>query len=231
MPAAPERRKVTYDLPQLEEILEETYGVIVYQEQVIQIFNKVAGFTLGEADMVRRAMGKKKIEVMVANKEKFLAGARANNVSPAKAQKLWELVDQFAGYGFNKSHSAAYALVAYHTAYLKTHYPVEFMSALLTAEIGNQDKLTRYLAECKDMGIGILPPDVNSSDLVFTPDGKAIRFGLTAIKNVGPTAIESVLAARQKLGRFDNLVEFCEHVDLRLLEQTRSGEPHQGRGV
>ncbi len=213
------KRKVTYDLPQLEAILEETYGVIVYQEQVIQIFNKVAGFTLGEADVVRRAMGKKKIEVMVANKEKFLAGARTNNVSVAKAQKLWDLVEQFAGYGFNKSHSAAYALVAYHTAYLKTHYPVEFMSALLTAEIGNQDKLTRYLAECKDMGIGILPPDVNSSDLVFTPAGNAIRFGLTAIKNVGPTAIESVLAARQKLGRFENLVEFCEHVDLRLLNK------------
>jgi len=213
------KRKVTYELPQLEAILEETYGVIVYQEQVIQIFNKVGGFTLGEADVVRRAMGKKKIEEMVANKEKFLAGARKNSVSAAKAQKLWDLVEQFAGYGFNKSHSAAYALVAYHTAYLKTHYPVEFMSALLTSEIGNQDKLTRYLAECKDMGIGILPPDVNSSDLAFTPAGNAIRFGLTAIKNVGSTAIESVLAARQKLGRFDNLVEFCEHVDLRLLNK------------
>jgi DNA polymerase-3 subunit alpha len=213
------KKKVTYDIPQLEEILQETYGVIVYQEQVIQIFNKVAGFSLGEADVVRRAMGKKKIEVMVANKEKFLEGARANNVSVAKAQKLWDLVEQFAGYGFNKSHSAAYALVAYHTAYLKTHYPVEFMSALLTAEIGNQDKLTRYLAECKDMGIGILPPDVNASDLVFTPDSGAIRFGLTAIKNVGPTAIESVIAARQKLGRFENLMEFCENVDLRLLNK------------
>ena len=213
------KRKVTYDLPQLQEILEETYGVIVYQEQVIQIFNRVAGFTLAEADVVRRAMGKKDIEKMVANKEKFLAGARQNNVAAAKAQKLWDLVEQFAGYGFNKSHSAAYALVAYHTAYLKTHYPVEFMAALLTAEIGNQDKLTRYLAECKDMGIGILPPDVNSSGLVFTPEGKSIRFGLTATKNVGPTAIESVLAARQKLGRFENLVEFCEQVDLRLLNK------------
>ena len=135
------KKKVTYDIPLLEEILQETYGVIVYQEQVIQIFNKVGGFSLGEADVVRRAMGKKKIEVMVANKEKFLEGARAKNVSVAKAQKLWDLVEQFAGYGFNKSHSAAYALVAYHTAYLKTHYPVEFMSALLTAEIGNQDKM------------------------------------------------------------------------------------------
>jgi DNA polymerase-3 subunit alpha len=213
------KRKVTYDLPQLEEILEETYGVIVYQEQVIQIFNKVGGFTLGEADVVRRAMGKKKIEEMVANKEKFLAGAKQNGVSVSKAQKLWDLVEQFAGYGFNKSHSAAYALVAFHTAYLKTHYPVEFMAALLSAEIGNQDKLTRYLNECKDMGIGILPPDVNSSDLAFTPAGENIRFGLTAIKNVGATAVESVLAARQKLGRFDNVVEFCENVDLRLLNK------------
>jgi DNA polymerase-3 subunit alpha len=213
------KRKVTYDAPQLQEVLEETYGVIVYQEQVMQILNKVAGFSLGEADVVRRAMGKKKIEVMVANKEKFLEGARKNNVSAAKAQKLWDLVEQFAGYGFNKSHSAAYALVAYHTAYLKTHYPVEFMSALLTSEIGNGDKLTRYLAECKDMGISILPPDVNSSDLAFTPDGQAIRFGLTAIKNVGTLAIESVLAARRKLGRFDNLMDFCENVDLRLLNK------------
>ena len=213
------KRKVTYDLPQLEEILQETYGVIVYQEQVIQIFNKVGGFSLGEADVVRRAMGKKKIEEMVANKEKFLAGAKQNGVSVAKAQKLWDLVEQFAGYGFNKSHSAAYALVAFHTAYLKTHYPVEFMAALLSAEIGNQDKLTRYLGECRDMGIGILPPDVNSSDLVFTPAGENIRFGLTAIKNVGATAVESVLAARRKLGRFDNVVEFCENIDLRLLNK------------
>jgi DNA polymerase-3 subunit alpha len=158
------RRRVSYDLPQLEEILAETYGVIVYQEQVIQIFNKVAGFTLGEADVVRRAMGKKKHEEMVANKEKFLAGARKNGVSASKAQKLWDLVEQFAGYGFNKSHSAAYALIAYHTAYLKAHYPVEFMAALLTSEIGNQDKLTHYLNECRDMSITILPPDVNSSD-------------------------------------------------------------------
>jgi DNA polymerase-3 subunit alpha len=213
------KKRVTYDLPQLKEILEETYGVIVYQEQVIQIFNRVAGFTLGEADVVRRAMGKKKHEEMVANREKFLAGAKKNNVPTAKAERLWELVEQFAGYGFNKSHSAAYALVAYQTAYLKTHYPVEFMSALLTSEIGNQDKLTKYLNECRDMNIPILPPDVNSSDLTFTPAGKSIRFGLTAIKNVGAAAIESVLAARHKLGRFDTLLQFCENVDLRLLNK------------
>jgi len=213
------KKRVVYDLPQLKEILEETYGVIVYQEQVIQIFNRVAGFTLGEADVVRRAMGKKKHEEMVANREKFLAGAKKNSVPTAKAERLWELVEQFAGYGFNKSHSAAYALVAYQTAYLKTHYPVEFMSALLSSEIGNQDKLTKYLNECRDMNILILPPDVNSSDLTFTPAGNSIRFGLTAIKNVGTAAIESVLAARLKLGRFDTMVQFCENVDLRLLNK------------
>src|SRR5208282_3378543 len=187
--------------------------------QVMQIANVIAGYSLGEADLLRRAMGKKIASEMDQQRERFMQGAAERKFSTDKAGHIFDLVEQFAGYGFNKSHSAAYALVAYHTAYLKTHYPVEFMAALLTAEIGNQDKLTRYLAECKDMGIGILPPDVNSSDLAFTPAGNAIRFGLTDIKNVGSTAIESVLAARQKLGRFDNLVEFCEHVDLRLLNK------------
>jgi DNA polymerase-3 subunit alpha len=213
------RRKATYELPQLKDILEETYGVIVYQEQVMQIAASVAGFTLGEADVLRRAMGKKKLEEMVAMREKFLAGARQNGVSAPKSQKLFELMEQFAGYGFNKSHSAAYALIAYQTAYLKAHYPVEFMAALLTSEIGNQDKLTHYLNECRDMGIKILPPDVNSSDLAFTPAGESIRFGLTAIKNVGEAAIDSVLSARWKLGRFDSLFQFCENVDLRLLNK------------
>jgi len=213
------RKRVTYDLPQLKDILEETYGVIVYQEQVIQIAASVAGFSLGEADILRRAMGKKKPEDMAAMREKFLAGARRNGVAAAKAEKLFELVKEFAGYGFNKSHSAAYAFIAYQTAYLKAHYPVEFMSALLSSEIGSQDKLTFYLNECRDMGIPILPPDVNSSQHAFTPDGQSIRFGLTAIKNVGETAIQSVLAARQTLGRFDGLFQFCENVDLRLLNK------------
>ncbi|HEV2351897.1 MAG TPA: DNA polymerase III subunit alpha [Terriglobia bacterium] len=213
------RQHVTYDLPQLQEILEETYGVMVYQEQVMQIAASVAGFTLGEADVLRRAMGKKKHEEMVAMREKFLAGAKKNNVPARKAQKLFELVEQFAGYGFNKSHSAAYALIAYHTAYLKTHFPVEFMAALLTAQIGDQDKLNFYLSECRELKIGILPPDVNSSDRTFTPADKSIRFGLTAIKNVGDAAIQSVIEARSKLGRFDSLFQFCENVDLRLLNK------------
>ncbi|HUZ46665.1 MAG TPA: DNA polymerase III subunit alpha [Terriglobia bacterium] len=213
------RKRVTYDLPQLKEFLDETYGVIVYQEQVMQIAAAVAGFSLGEADVLRRAMGKKKHEVMVAMREKFLAGAKKNDVPAKKAEKLFDLMEQFAGYGFNKSHSAAYALIAYHTAYLKTHYSVEFMAAILTSEIGNPDKLTHYLNECRDMGLDILPPDVNSSDRTFTPSGSQIRFGLTAIKNVGDTAIASVLEARNKLGRFDNLFQFCENVDLRLLNK------------
>jgi len=217
------KKRVTYDLPQLKDILEETYGIMVYQEQVMQIANSVAGFSLGEADVLRRAMGKKKHEEMVAMREKFLAGARKNGVPDAKAKKLYEQIEQFAGYGFNKSHSAAYALVAYRTAYLKTHYPVEFMAAMLTAEIGNPDKLTFYLGECRDMGIEILPPDVNSSDRTFTPSetasGLGIRFGLTAIKNVGEAAIESVIEARRRLGRFDNLFQFCENVDLRLMNK------------
>src|SRR5205823_2109481 len=173
----------------------------------------------GMTDILRRAMGKKKHEDMVAMREKFLAGARRNGVPAAKAEKLFELVKEFAGYGFNKSHSAAYAFIAYQTAYLKAHYPVEFMSALLSSEMGNQDKLIFYLNECRDMGINILPPDVNSSQHAFTPDGESIRFGLTAIKNVGETAMQSVLAARQQLGRFDHLFQFCEKVDLRLLNK------------
>ncbi len=213
------RKQVAYELPQLQEILEETYGVIVYQEQVMQIAASVAGFTLAEADVLRRAMGKKKHEEMVAMREKFLAGARKNGVPARKAEKLFELIKEFAGYGFNKSHSAAYALIAFETAYLKAHCPVEFMAALLTSEIGNQDKLTRYLNECRDIGIRVLPPDINSSDRAFTPAENSIRFGLTAIKNVGETAIESVLEARRKLGRFDSLAQFCEHVDLRLLNK------------
>jgi DNA polymerase III subunit alpha len=213
------KKRVTYNLPQLKEILDETYGVIVYQEQVMQIAAAVAGFSLGEADVLRRAMGKKKHEVMVAMQEKFLAGAKEKGVPAAKAEKLFDLMAQFAGYGFNKSHSAAYALVAYHTAFLKTHYSVEFMAALLTSEIGNPDKLTHYLNECRDMGIDILPPDINSSERTFTPSNGQIRFGLTAIKNVGDAAIVSVVEARNKLGRFDNLFQFCENVDLRLLNK------------
>jgi len=208
------RKPITYELPELKEILEETYGVILYQEQVQQIANKLAGYSLGEADLLRRAMGKKKPEEMAAQRERFQDGARRNGVNARKASKIFDLMEQFAGYGFNKSHSAAYAFLAYVTAHLKAHYPVEFMSALLTSETGNVAKVVRYINECRDMGIQVLPPDISASDLDFTPDAVAIRFGLSAIKNLGPTAAQSILQARETAGRLSSMVEFCEHVDL-----------------
>ena len=212
-------RQVSYDLPELKPILEETYGVIVYQEQVMQIANQLAGFSLGEADLLRRAMGKKKPKEMAAQREKFISGCRERKFSEKKAAKVFELMAQFAGYGFNKSHSAAYALLAYHTAYLKAHCPVEFMAALLTAETGNQEKVVKYIAECREMGITVLAPDVNSSDWSFTPGGAAIRFGLGAVRNVGFNTVQAIQASRTELGRFDSLFQFCEVVDARVLNR------------
>ena len=212
-------RQVSYDLPELKPILEETYGVIVYQEQVMQIANQLAGFSLGEADILRRAMGKKKPKEMGAQREKFISGCRERKFSEKKAAKVFDLMAQFAGYGFNKSHSAAYALLAYHTAYLKAHYPVEFMAALLTAETGNQEKVVKYIAECREMGITVLAPDVNSSDWSFTPVGAAVRFGLGAVRNVGFNTVQAVRAAREPLGRFDSIFQFCEAVDARVLNR------------
>ncbi|HWZ82529.1 MAG TPA: DNA polymerase III subunit alpha [Terriglobales bacterium] len=214
------RRKVEYELPELKEILEETLGVIVYQEQVMQIANRLAGYSLGDADLLRRAMGKKKAEEMAAQRERFVSGAVKNGYPPKKIEKIFDLMAQFAGYGFNKSHSAAYALLAYHTAYLKTHYPVEFMAALLTSVTGSTDDVVKYINECREMGIAVEPPDINVSDANFTPHGPAIRFGLAAVKNVGGNAIESIVAARKKMGRnFRSIFEFCEEVDLRLLNK------------
>src|SRR5271156_5446320 len=213
------RRKIEYELPELKEILEETLGVFVYQEQVMQAANKLAGYSLGEADLLRRAMGKKKQEEMAAQRERFVRGATQRKFPPKKIEKIFDLMAQFAGYGFNKSHSAAYALLAYHTAYLKTHYPVEFMAALLTSVTGSTDDVVKYINECREMGIAVEAPDINVSDANFTPHGEAIRFGLAAVKNVGGNAIESIVAARKKLGRFKSIYEFCENVDLRLLNK------------
>ncbi|MGB6401743.1 MAG: DNA polymerase III subunit alpha, partial [Candidatus Sulfotelmatobacter sp.] len=213
------RRKIEYELPELKEILEETLGVFVYQEQVMQAANKLAGYSLGEADLLRRAMGKKKPEEMAAQRERFIQGAAQRKFPPKKIEKIFDLMAQFAGYGFNKSHSAAYALLAYHTAYLKTHYPVEFMAALLTSVTGSTDDVVKYINECREMGIAVEAPDINVSDANFTPHGEAIRFGLAAVKNVGGNAIESIVAARKKLGRFKSIYEFCENVDLRLLNK------------
>ena len=213
------KKKVTYDLPELEEILSETWGVILYQEQVMQIANRLAGFSLGDADLLRRAMGKKKPEEMAAQREKFLTGCAARKLPAKKAEKIFDLMAEFAGYGFNKSHSCAYALLAYQTAWLKTHYPVEFMAAMLTSETGNTEKVVKYINEARSMGITVLPPDVNSSALNFTPVGEAIRFGLCAIKNVGENTVKGILAARADLGRFTSFFEFCETVDTRVLNK------------
>ncbi len=211
--------KVSYEHASLEPILQGTYGVMVYQEQVMQIAVALAGFTLGEADILRKAMGKKKADVMATQKEKFVGGAVARSVPEKKATKIWDHMEQFAGYGFNKSHSAAYAWLAYQTAYLKANYPAYFMAALLTSERANTDKMVSYIGECRDMGIRVLPPDVNQSEMNFTVVDPDIRFGLAAIKNVGEGAVEAVLAARTAGGPITSLLDFCERVDLRAVNR------------
>ena len=205
--------RVEYDHPKMEQILKETYGIMLYQEQIMQAVQEVAGFTLGGADILRRAIGKKKIAVMQAQKEKFVKGcAETNGISTAKAEAIWDKIDKFAGYGFNKSHSAAYAFLAYRTAYLKANYPVEFMTAVLTSEINNADKVAFVISECHNMGITISPPDVNVSYLDFTTDKNNIRFGLAAIKGVGSSASQTIIDTRQKDGKFKDLMDFAERV-------------------
>src|SRR5262249_7262006 len=213
------RKRIEYELPELKEVLEETLGVIVYQEQVMQIANRLAGYSLGEADLLRRAMGKKKREEMAQQRERFVHGATEGGCPQKKIEKIFDLIEQFAGYGFNKSHSAAYALLAFHTAYLKTDYPVEFMAALLTSVTGNTDDVVKYINECREMGISVEPPDINVSDANFTPHGNAIRFGLAAVKNVGGNGIESIVAGRKKLGKYRDIFGFAENGDLRLLNK------------
>jgi DNA polymerase-3 subunit alpha len=213
------RKSIEYELPELKEILEGTWGVIVYQEQVMQIANRLAGYSLGEADLLRRAMGKKKPEEMAKQRERFVEGAVQRGYPPKKIEKIFDLLAKFAEYGFPKAHAAAYALLAYHTAYLKTHYSVEFMAALLTSVTGNTDDVVKYINECREMGIAVEPPDINVSDANFTPHGAAIRFGLAAVKNVGHNAIQSIVEGRKELGRYRSIYEFCEKVDLRLLNK------------
>ncbi|OIQ03739.1 MAG: DNA polymerase III subunit alpha [Syntrophobacteraceae bacterium CG2_30_61_12] len=204
---------VTYELEQLQPILEPTYGVILYQEQVMKISNVLANYSMGEADLLRRAMGKKVAEIMQSQRQRFLSGTRANGIDDAKANHIFDLMEKFAGYGFNKSHSAAYALIAYQTAYLKTHYPVEFMAALLNSFLSNTDQVVKLMNECRDQSIAVLPPDVNTSSSDFTVARDRIRFGLGAVKNVGAGAIESILHARSQSGPFQSIHEFCERVD------------------
>ena len=208
------RKETEYLHPVLEPILKPTYGVILYQEQVMRIASEMAGFSLGQADMLRRAMGKKKPEIIASLKEDFLNGAEQNNIDRAIAAKVFELIEYFAGYGFNKSHSAAYAVVAYQTAYLKAHYPVEFMAALLTSVMDSADRVAFYIAECKRMGIAVLTPDVNESQETFTVTNGCIRFGLAAMKNVGKGAMQSIIEVRQTDGPFTSLQDFCARVDL-----------------
>jgi len=206
---------VRYDLPELKEILEETYGVIVYQEQVMRIASSLANFSLEDADILRRAMSKKDPKEMEMQKEKFLEGARKRRINPTKAEKIFDMMSKFAEYGFNKSHSAAYALIAYETAFLKAHYPIEFLAASLTSEVQNPDKIVKYIAECREMGIDILPPDINESHKHFTVSGGQIRFGLAGVKNVGDAAVDAILMEREERGKFQSLFDFCKRVDSR----------------
>lgn len=208
------RREISYLHPLLEPILKPTYGVILYQEQVMRIASDLAGFSLGQADMLRRAMGKKKPEIIAAMKQDFMDGAENNHIDRAVAAKVFELIEYFSGYGFNKSHSAAYAIVAYQTAYLKAHYPVEFMAALLTSIMDSTDRISFYIAECKRMGIPVLTPDVNESQENFTVANGRIRFGLAAMKNVGKGAMRSIIEMRNEEGLFTSLQDFCARVDL-----------------
>ena len=213
------RTEVKYELPQLAPILSDTYGVIAYQEQVMRIAAVLAGFSMGQSDVLRKAMGKKDPKVMAKQRAAFMEGARANGINEKKAAKIFDLMEFFAGYGFNKSHSTTYALLAYQTAWLKANYPRHFIAALLTIEAANTEKLAMYLGECRELGVPILPPDINSSELAFSvvPDG--VRFGLGAVKNVGEGAVLSMLAVRKERGRIDSLYTLCEDVDLRLVNK------------
>ncbi len=218
-----------YDHPKMEPILSETYGIMVYQEQIMQVVQALAGFSLGGADILRRAIGKKKVDVMAEQREKFIAGCKtASDIDAELADKIWEKIKIFAGYGFNKSHSAAYGVVSYQTAYLKANYPVEFMAAVLTGEIENADKLAFLINACRDMGIDILPPDVNTSGISFSVDNGKIRFGLGAIKGCGEAAAGKIIASREADGPFTSFLDFCERcgteINSRMLEfLTRAG--------
>ncbi|MBN3033789.1 MAG: DNA polymerase III subunit alpha [Candidatus Saganbacteria bacterium] len=210
---------IKYELPELQPILKETYGVILYQEQVMEIARKVAGFTMGQADVLRAAMGKKKVKEMERQKEHFIEGAVKRGVSRHKATELFNLCAKFAGYGFNKSHSTSYAVISYQTAFLKANYPAEFMAALLTSVMGNTDKVRLYLSEAKRMGLKILPPDVNESGRNFTVARDGIRFGLTAVKNVGLAAIDSIIGVKAEGGPFRSFEDFYRRVDARAVNK------------
>ncbi|MGH7892708.1 MAG: DNA polymerase III subunit alpha, partial [Thermodesulfobacteriota bacterium] len=213
------KRKTQYPLPELQDILRDTYGLFVYQEQIMSTASVVADYSLGEADLLRRAMGKKKPEEMKAQRERFLEGAKRKDIKDKKAKEIFDAMEKFAEYSFNKSHSAAYALITYQTAYLKTHYPAEFMAALMSVESSNTDKVISSITECKQMGIPVLAPDVNESLSGFTASSGTIRFGLAAIKNVGEGTVEAIIKARREKGKFDSIFSFCEQVEARKLNR------------
>lgn len=211
--------KIKYEVPELEPILAPTYGVIAYQEQVMRIAGDLAGFTMGEGDLLRKAMGKKDANVMKAQRERFVSGAVGRGIARKTAAGIFDLMEHFAGYGFNKSHSTAYSLLAYQTAYLKANYPRHFMAALLTIERQNTDKVATYLGECRDMRVPVLPPDVHTSGVHFTVAPEGVRFGLAAIKNVGEGAVKSILQVREAEGGITSLGQLCAEVDLRLVNR------------
>ena len=207
-------QKVSYLHPLMEDILKETYGIIVYQEQVMQLGSVIAGFSLSKADLMRRAMGKKIKALMDEMKGEFISGAKRNNINEKLSEKIWDLIEKFAQYGFNKSHSAAYSVIAYQTAYLKTHYPVEFMAANLSSEKDNTDKVQMLLAECRKLGIKVVPPNINTSNVRFSPgEGKSILYGLNTIKKVGSRVAEAIMLERKEGGPFKSIFDFCSRVD------------------
>ncbi|MEO8399602.1 MAG: DNA polymerase III subunit alpha, partial [Ignavibacteriaceae bacterium] len=213
-------KEISYLHPSLEPILKETYGIIVYQEQVIQIANKIGGMSLAEADILRRAMGKKDIAAMKEQKEKFTNGAMKNGITKKTAEEIFEAIDKFANYGFNKSHSVAYSYIAFQTAYLKVHYTSEFLAANLTNEFGNANKVTNFLEDCRKLKIEVLPPDVNNPAVYFDVEDNKIRFGMSAIKNVGISAVEEIIKKRNELGRgFTSIFDFCANVDTRIVNK------------
>ncbi|HLE32126.1 MAG TPA: DNA polymerase III subunit alpha [Bacteroidota bacterium] len=213
------KKTIEYLHPKMEETLKETYGIIVYQEQVIKIASDVAGFSLAKADLMRRAMGKKDKSLMAEQKKEFVVGALSNGIDKKTASEIFDLIEKFASYGFNKSHSVAYSVLAYQTAYLKAHYPAEYMAATLTSEIGDTDKIVLFIDDCRKMGIDVLPPDVNESRVDFVVTPKGIRFGLSAIKNVGVGAVEQIVLVRGEGTRFNDLFDFCARVDLRAVNK------------
>ena len=213
------KKKIEYVHPKLEPVLNETYGVIVYQEQVIKLASEIAGLSLAKADMMRRAMGKKDKGLMAKQKNEFIEGALKNDFTKKIASEIFDMIEKFASYGFNKSHSVAYSVLAYQTAYLKAHYPAEFMAATISAEIGDTDYVVQLIEECRKMKLRVLPPDVNESDVQFVVTPHGLRFGLSAIKNVGVSAVENFIQTRIQQGKFENIFDFCRRVDLRLVNK------------